>query len=173
MASKKGNLIGGIVFLVWGIGFSLLLIAVFNQYYAAPKNESNTECIEFTYNGYIWKNSGVIVYIQENDKPLYFSKITYSKIDENLMSDMPKGTKFKAYVINTRKDDYSYEIVQMEFNSSGRFVLSFEQYNKEHQRDAIIGFIVVPILSMVAIIISAFFFILFFILRRNEGRVRA
>ncbi|MCL2797189.1 MAG: hypothetical protein FWD58_03955 [Firmicutes bacterium] len=159
LSGKTGNLVGGIALLLAGIGLSLFLIVVVNQYQSATKSEINTECVQFIYEGHGRLSLGkhgteTIIYVQGSEKPFYFTALTnsYCTIDKSLLSDMPKGEKARAYVITTKKGDYAYEIVQMEFSTFGRFVLTFEQYNNGHRRNAIIGFVAVPIISLLAII---------------------
>jgi len=161
---KRGYLFLFSIFLVVGLLWYLPLIVVNNQYKDAAQDENSTLYMEFTYDGfdtryYSKERWHLAIFVQENEKPLFFDRLTYTycDIDVDILRNIQKGERFKAYVIESDKDEYSYEIVQMEFES-GQCVLSFEEYTKGHRKNAAIGFVIVPIMIVLAVALSGAMF---------------
>lgn len=162
---KIGYLLSTILTLLFSIAFGLLMIVITNQHKDAGKGYDFYSIRTYTYvsskkvkrykSGSIYE-----INVTEEDKPLIVYNIAAPAVDNKLLSSLNEGDAITVY-INTEKqmDEYSYEVV--EIKSEGNIILSLSDHQKREKNNALAGYVVIPILSLMMLGVSIYFLVKF------------
>lgn len=157
---RKNHLIGACVMFLLSI--SLLIIAVFwsnnldhNQISYRDTYEKSYTYIKHTHR--TGKNAHYLIYVAEEEKPLWISSITIRKVTDAYLSDLQIGESLSCYVIDSERDSYAYEIA--EIKSEKDVILSLENYNTAQLSNQKAGCIVVSVFSAIFLLLGSLFLV--------------
>lgn len=171
LLSKKQSLWFGLGLIIFGLLFMLFLLIPIKQY-----NFHNYKYEDLTHKTYTFENyeepghrgSYYEVYVLEEDKPLMIDNIVQKEIKDSLLWGLESGEVIECYLTKSSKSSYAYEIV--EIKCGNEVILSLDDYVSKHQKNAIVGIVIIPIIAMMIIIVGVVFLILPKIKEKKNGR---
>lgn len=148
---KIGYLISMVLAFTFMVGFGLLLIVVNNQYKKSTKSYDS-----YTKKTYTlvevervkkYKRSPIYeIYVKEESKPLVISSIIFAAVDKTAINSLKTGDILEVYIENNKNEYYSYDIVELKSND--KMVLSLNASQSKSKSNSLMGFIVVPVMSI-------------------------
>ena len=155
------KLIVAVILLAVSICFGVFIIVPVGQYRGSFIEHEDLTCVIYTYKSSkycrMYRNQYYEINVNEEEKPLYVPEIYLPALNKKNLSALESGDIIQCYVKPCKQDAYAYELVEM--NNGDTSVMSLRDFNAAGRRNAIIGFVVVPIISVTVLVCSIVYFV--------------
>ncbi len=148
------DMICGIVLFVLFIILSVVSLYEYNQ---KPLTYDDVEYKEFIFESFETRGSKTRefwIYVKEEEQPLIFQlpKISYYSLFEKV-NNIENGSKISCYV-KPNGGKFSYTVFELK---GDEMVFSLDFCNEQNKRDALIGLVSMPILTVASLVVTLIF----------------
>ncbi len=163
--------ISGAILFVIGLLFMLFLLIPIVQYRSADISYADCEYREYTVESVVkkkGKNPCYIIYVKEEEKPLYTSNLVYGILSESGLDELEENDVVYMYAVETDIEEYSFSV--KELKSQDKTYITLEEQLRREKSNAKAGFVVVPVISVLACVGGAITFFQYSPARLKRGK---